>query len=166
MARIFTFTAIIASALCFSSFLNFALASTALYVEGRVYCDTCRVEFETKISELISGATVKLECKNRENNTLTYAVEGVTDVKGVYRLPVEGDHEEDICEVRLMKSGMADCTEPFKSADRARILLTKNVGVVQPTRYANPLGFMKKEAYPECRNVLKDMGFVPLDVEV
>ncbi|KAF2286110.1 hypothetical protein GH714_010442 [Hevea brasiliensis] len=162
MARSFTFGTLIALALCFSSPLSFAMAS-GLYVEGKVYCDTCRVEFETKLSEFISGATVKLECKNSENNTITYAVEGVTGAQGNYRIPVEGDHEDDICEVRLIKSGMADCTEPFKSVDRARIVLTKNVGVVQPARYANPLGFMKKEANPECGNVLKDMGFLPLN---
>ncbi|OAY54790.1 olee1-like protein [Manihot esculenta] len=166
MASTFTFTALVASALCFFSLLSNALAASGLNVEGKVYCDTCRVEFETKISEMISGATVKLECKNRENNTLTYAVEGVTDNKGIYRLPVEGDHEEDICEVRLIKSGRADCSEQFKIVDRARILLTKNVGMVQTTRYANPLGFMKKKASPQCAQVLKDMGFVPIDVEV
>ncbi|EEF38957.1 Anther-specific protein LAT52 precursor, putative [Ricinus communis] len=163
MAKSFTFGALIASALCFSSLLSSALATAGLYVEGKVYCDTCRVEFETKLSEVIPGTRVKLECKNRENNTLTYAVEGVTDASGIYRLPVEGEHEEDLCEVKLIKSGKPDCAEAFKSVDHARVLLTHNVGVVQPTRYTNPLGFMKQKASPECGKVLQDMGFVPLD---
>lgn len=110
---------------------------------------------------------MKLECHDRDNNSLTFSAEGVTNDKGVYRLPVdEGDYEQDICEVKLIKSGMADCNEPFKTTDRARVLLTKNVGVVQSTRYANPLGFMKKEVNPECGEVLKSMGFVPLNVVV
>ncbi|KDP32532.1 hypothetical protein JCGZ_14735 [Jatropha curcas] len=161
MAKSFAFAGLIASALCFSSLFSYAFAGANMFVEGKVYCDVCRVEFETKLSEPIKGAVVKLECKIRENNTLTYAVEGETDPQGIYRLPVEGEHEEDICEVRLVKSGMTDCIEPFKSTDRARILLSQNVGVVQASRYANPLGYMKKEANPNCGQVLLDMGFLP-----
>ncbi|KAJ6886756.1 hypothetical protein NC651_027188 [Populus alba x Populus x berolinensis] len=163
MAQCFTVAAFVATALCFSSVLISAYAADYLDVEGKVYCDTCRVEFQTKISDAIPGAKVKLVCNNRENGTLTYTVEGTTDSSGTYRLPVAGDHEEDICEVRLVESSRADCNEPFKSVDSARILLTKNVGVVDNLRYANALGYMKKVAEPECAEVLKEMGFLPVE---
>lgn len=111
-----------------------------------------------------AAAKVKLVCNNRDNGTETYTVEGATDSSGTYRLPVAGDHEDDICEVRLVESSRPDCKEPFRSIDSARILLTKNAGVVDKTRYPSALGYMKKEAQPECADVLKEMGFLPLEV--
>ncbi|XP_050228855.1 anther-specific protein LAT52-like [Mercurialis annua] len=162
MAKIFfTFAALVASALCFSV----AFAVDGIYVQGKVYCDVCRVEFETKISEPILGTSVNLECKNRENNTVTFTAEGTTDAEGIYKIPVVGDHEDDICEVRLVKSGRVDCSETFKTVDRARVLLTNNGGVVQKNRFANSLGFMTAKASPNCGKTLQDMGFLPLEVE-
>ncbi|XP_011006522.1 PREDICTED: olee1-like protein [Populus euphratica] len=161
MAKSFTIAAFV---LCFSSLLISAYAADYLNVEGKVYCDPCRVEFQTKISEGIPAAKVKLVCNNRDNGTETYTVEGATDSSGTYRLSVAGDHEDDICEIRLVESSRPDCNEPFRSIDSAKILLTKNAGVVDKTRYPNALGYMKKEAQPECANVLKEMGFLPLEV--
>ncbi|KAB5521383.1 hypothetical protein DKX38_025702 [Salix brachista] len=161
MAKCFTIAAFV---LCFSSFLISAYAVDYLDVEGKVYCDPCRVEFQTKISEGIPAAKVKLVCNNRDSGAETYTVEGATDSSGTYRLPVVGDHEDDICEVKLVESSRPDCNERFQSIDSARILLTKNVGVVDKTRYPNALGFKKKVAQPECTDVLKEMGFLPLEV--
>ncbi|XP_065864697.1 olee1-like protein [Euphorbia lathyris] len=151
----------ISIALCLSSFISIAIShSTPMYAEGKVYCDDCRVEFLTKLSSFIPGSTVKLECRSRTNNTLSYAVEGKTDEVGVYRLPVEGDHEEDICEVKLIKSGWANCTEIFNSRpEDARVLLTNNVGVLQASRFVNPLGFKTSLANHACGEVLQQMGF-------
>lgn len=50
--------ALIISALCVLAFAGSALAKggeTLFHVEGRVYCDTCKVQFETRISEGIEG---------------------------------------------------------------------------------------------------------------
>jgi hypothetical protein len=52
MAKSFTIAAFV---LCFSSLLISAYAADYLNVEGKVYCDPCRVEFQTKISEGIPG---------------------------------------------------------------------------------------------------------------
>jgi len=52
MAKSFTIAAFV---LCFSSLLISAYAADYLDVEGKVYCDPCRVEFQTKISEGIPG---------------------------------------------------------------------------------------------------------------
>ncbi|KAJ4821903.1 hypothetical protein Tsubulata_032191 [Turnera subulata] len=166
MAKSNAIAALIAVALCISSLLISAQAGhDFLFVEGRVYCDPCRVEFHTPLSEPLQGVNVRLDCRSRENGTLTYTEDGVTDPSGLYVLPVEGDHEEDICEIKLLSSPRADCNEQFSSTDMARILITKNVGVAENTRYANAIGFKSKVALPACDKVLTDMGFLPLPRE-
>lgn len=56
MAKTCAVAALIATIFCFSSFLNLAQAtSETFFVEGKVYCDTCRVQFETKISQPLAG---------------------------------------------------------------------------------------------------------------
>ena len=47
--------ALVSLAICLSSLLSFANAEDTFFVEGKVYCDTCRVEFETRLSEPIKG---------------------------------------------------------------------------------------------------------------
>ena len=108
-------------------------------------------------------AEVRLECRKRADGEVTYSIDGVTDKKGVYSLRVEGDHEEEICEVRAIKSTRSDCVDPMAGYEKARITLTKKNGLTSLARYANSLGFMKKEALPNCIEVLNELGFVPLD---
>lgn len=49
---------ILASALCFLSLLGFAYCETPrLFVEGKVYCDTCRAQFVTRVSHYINGSS-------------------------------------------------------------------------------------------------------------
>ncbi|KAJ8769168.1 hypothetical protein K2173_000943 [Erythroxylum novogranatense] len=151
-------------ALCFSSILGYAYAGMMM-VEGKVYCDNCRVEFETSLTQFIAGAKVRLECRARSNGTMTYEIDGLTDSTGTYHLPVSGDHEDEICEVKAVKSSRPDCSEQFKGDVPARILLTRNVGMVGKSRYANPVGFMTKEPHPDCTKVLEEMGFLPSEVE-
>ncbi|XWS16895.1 hypothetical protein CRYUN_Cryun33cG0020700 [Craigia yunnanensis] len=156
--------ALVSLAICLiSSLLCFAYAADTFFVEGKVYCDTCRVEFETRLSEPIKGVTVNLECRNRTEGSITYNQEAVTDESGKYRIPVEGDHEEEICEVSVIKSPREDCNEFMEAWKKARIVLTKNDGVCEPLRFANSLGFLKKEAVPGCAEILKEMGFLPLN---
>ncbi|GAV91921.1 14-3-3 domain-containing protein/Pollen_Ole_e_I domain-containing protein [Cephalotus follicularis] len=160
----FKATALVAIVLCFSSLLSFSYGSASdyLFAQGRVYCDTCRVKFETKLSENIKGAIVQLVCNKRETGELTYTINGVTDEQGKYSLPVTGDHEEEICEVHIINSPRQDCSELMKGRDRARVVLTKNNGVVEPTRYVNSLGFMRNEAVNGCEPVLRELGFLPM----
>ncbi|XVF88023.1 hypothetical protein PTKIN_Ptkin19aG0016100 [Pterospermum kingtungense] len=154
--------ALISLAICLSSLLGLAYAAgDTFFVEGKVYCDTCRVEFETRISEPIKGATVKLECRNRTTESITYSREAVANEAGKYSIPVEGDHEEEICEVIVVKSTRDDCNEPMEAWSRARVVLTSKDGVVQPVRYANGIGYMKKEAVSGCAEVLRELGFLP-----
>ncbi|TKY71833.1 Olee protein [Spatholobus suberectus] len=153
---------ILASALCFLSFLGLTYAQEHYIVEGTVYCDTCRVQFLTKLSEPIGGATVRVECSQVDNSkNVTFNEEAMTDSSGLYRVEVEGDHEEDTCQVVLVKSPREDCSEIDQDTylqKAARISITKNNGIVSPVRQANPLGFLKAERLPGCADLLQELG--------
>ncbi|OMO65298.1 Pollen Ole e 1 allergen/extensin [Corchorus olitorius] len=58
----------------------------------------CRAQFVTRISKYLSGAKMRLECRDREGGHLTYTSEGETNSPGNDELKVKGDHEE-VCEV-------------------------------------------------------------------
>ncbi|KAF8409039.1 hypothetical protein HHK36_005111 [Tetracentron sinense] len=155
---------LLATALCFFSLLGFAHCHSNLFVEGKVYCDTCRVQFETKLSKYLPGAKVHLECRNRNDGNITYTAEGECDDKSAYSIPVAGEHEEDICEVVLGKSNNPDCAGILPGRDRARVYISSNNGISSLVRYANSLGFIKKEALPECPEILKELGILPSEV--
>ncbi|KAG4204337.1 hypothetical protein ERO13_A04G041800v2 [Gossypium hirsutum] len=169
MAKVQQIT-LVSLAICLSTLLGFAAAANPeekFIVEGRVYCDTCRVEFETKISQPIKGASVKLECRNITNEKIaSHSQDVVTDEAGGYKIEVKGDHEDEICEVSLVKSPRADCNEPTEVWRKARVVLTKADGVSGTYRFANNLGYMKKEALPECKKVLTEMGYFELQDEI
>lgn len=44
-----------ASALCFFTLLHDVHGESQFFVEGKVYCDTCRAQFITKISDYVKG---------------------------------------------------------------------------------------------------------------
>ncbi|KAL5836847.1 hypothetical protein ACOSQ3_014016 [Xanthoceras sorbifolium] len=167
MAKTYTVAALVATvALCLAAIVGVAHAeekNDSLIVEGKIYCDTCRVQFKTSLSESIEGAKVKLVCRDRESEETKLELEGVTDKSGGYSLKVEGDHAEEICEVHLISSPKEYCKEITTDLNSARILLSTNDGVVEPIRRANALGFMKKEALDNCGDVLKDLGFLPVN---
>ncbi|CAJ1961900.1 unnamed protein product [Sphenostylis stenocarpa] len=153
---------ILASTLCFLSFLGSVCAKESYLVEGTVYCDTCRVQFLTKLSEPLEGAKVRVKCSQVDNvRNVTFNKETTTDKTGSYKMEVDGDHEEDTCEVILVKSPRTDCSEIDHEShllQAARISITKNNGIVSPVRQANPLGFLIKERLPGCPELLKELG--------
>ncbi|XP_052483530.1 anther-specific protein LAT52 [Gossypium raimondii] len=146
-----------------SSLLGFSHAKHGLLVViGKVYCDTCRVEFETKLSQPIN-AKVHLECKNRTDERIVYSKDAVSDKLGMYSIPVEGDHEDELCEVRLIESPRNNCNEMMESWRKARVVLTRRDGVTDLTRQTNNLGFKIKPEDVDtkaCVKVLEEMGFV------
>ncbi|XP_059440294.1 olee1-like protein [Corylus avellana] len=156
-----------AAALCFLSLFGFAYCESRFFVEGKIYCDTCRIQFVTKLSTYMKGAKVALECRNREGGSLLYSSEAETDESGTYRLPVDGEHEEDICEVALKKSSDPKCSEVSKDPflkKSARVALTKNNGISSPIRLANPLGFLREKPLPECTETLRELGMTVDDI--
>ncbi|KAL6843454.1 hypothetical protein ACP4OV_026776 [Aristida adscensionis] len=144
--------------------LFYVMADTAVatdapdyLIQGRVYCDTCRAGFETNVTEYIKGAKVRLECKHFGTNVVERAVDGVTDETGTYKIELKDSHEEDICEVVLVKSPLANCKEIEAQRDRARVVLTTNVGISDNLRLANPLGYFKDVPLPVCTGLLKQL---------
>ncbi|XP_058092674.1 olee1-like protein [Magnolia sinica] len=131
---------------------------TPSIVEGKVYCDTYRIRFKTRVSENIAGAKVRIECIDRSTGLMTYSIGGLTDESGTYWIPVEGDHQADICEVVAIGSNHPNCNEVDLGRDRARVLLTKNNGISSHSRYVNALGFMKKETLDVCPDIFKELG--------
>ncbi|PIN16566.1 hypothetical protein CDL12_10791 [Handroanthus impetiginosus] len=129
-------------------------------VEGDVYCDPCRVQFETELSKRLIGATVRLECRNLDTNAVTFTKEAVTGANGHYSLQVEGDHENDSCEVSVVKSPREDCSTPMDDFDKAKIVCSDNTGMHSTVRFANPIGFMTKTALPQCGPVLYNLGIL------
>ncbi|OIV91979.1 hypothetical protein TanjilG_06607 [Lupinus angustifolius] len=154
-------TIILVSALCFLSLFDSAYCKDRFFVEGLVYCDTCRIQFITKLTEFLEGATVRMECKEENGGKVTFSKDAVTDSSGSYKVEVDGDHEEDICEVKLIKSPRPDCSEidtEFHLEQSAKVSITKNNGIVSNVQSANPLGFLRKKRLPACAEVLKDLG--------
>ncbi|XP_019176533.1 PREDICTED: anther-specific protein LAT52-like [Ipomoea nil] len=158
--------ALVSAAICFLAFAGFAAGKPGekFTVEGRVYCDNCRVQFETKISESLKGAVVRLDCKNLKTEKETYTEEVTTAANGNYSLVVEGDHEEAICDVTVVKSPREDCKETVPSLDKSEVLCSENAGIHSVVRYANPLFFMPAKPDPRCKKVLADIGYIPTDL--
>ncbi|EEF48468.1 pollen-specific protein C13 [Ricinus communis] len=124
-------------------------------VEGRVYCDTCRAGFETSKTTYVAGAKVRVECKDRKTMELVYSKEGTTDSTGTYRIHVDEDHQDQLCDAMLVSSPQHDCMKPSSGRDRARVILTNNNGIVSNKRYANSIGFMKEDAMSGCFELLR-----------
>ncbi|KAF8667009.1 hypothetical protein HU200_053180 [Digitaria exilis] len=125
-------------------------------VTGRVYCDNCRAGFETNVSHNIAGATVQMECRHFETQQLHDKAEATTDAGGWYRMDIGQDHQEEICEVMLLKSPEPDCAEIERFRDRSRVPLTRNNGMEQNSvRYANPIAFFRKDPLPSCGEILR-----------
>lgn len=129
-------------------------------VQGKVYCDPCRIQFPTKISYPVPNTKVILRCRERESGVETAKMEGTSDANGMYSLTATGDHEEEICEVRVTESPDGKCPEVMDDESSARVSLTDKNGVRGNTRMANPIGFMVKDIDPRCKEILAEIGIM------
>ncbi|XP_004299638.1 PREDICTED: pollen allergen Phl p 11-like [Fragaria vesca subsp. vesca] len=106
---------------------------------------------------LLIGATVRVECKDKSGVSLRYSKEGTTDSTGTYRIVVDEDHEDQICDAILVSSPQKSCSEATPGRDRARVILTGYNGIASNNRFANAMGFMRTEALSGCAQVFKQM---------
>ncbi|KAI3682668.1 hypothetical protein L1987_82819 [Smallanthus sonchifolius] len=127
-------------------------------VQGKVYCDPCRIQFPTKLSYPVPNTKVVLRCRERESGTETTKIEGKSDANGMYNIAATGDHEEEICDVRITESPDSKCPEVMDDESSARVSLTDKNGVRGKIRMANPIGFMVKEIDPRCKEILAEIG--------
>ncbi|KAI3801040.1 hypothetical protein L1987_29141 [Smallanthus sonchifolius] len=128
-------------------------------IQGKVYCDLCRIQIQTKISYPLANTKVTLVCHKAENDEESYRVEGSSDDKGKYILNVVGDHAEEICEIIVSESPDPNCPELMDDENNVRVSLTNKHGIKGKGRYANPLGFMVTNADPRCKEALDELGF-------
>ncbi|KAM1597747.1 hypothetical protein PS2_032617 [Malus domestica] len=61
----------------------------------KVYCDTCRAGYETKVITYIAGAKVRLECRDKSGMALVYTKEGTID--SIVSLCKENELRVKIC---------------------------------------------------------------------
>ncbi|XP_028756118.1 pollen-specific protein-like At4g18596 [Neltuma alba] len=165
---------VLASAICFFSFFASSHGQddrNHFVVHGTVYCDTCNVQFVTKLSAPMAGAKVKLQCVDFANEkNVTLSKEATTDEKGSYSIEVEGDHAEEDCEVTLISSSRSDCAKLDSDKhlnQAAKVSITNDNGLIHsPDRIANALGFMKDQPLAECAQVLKELSLNPDGTEI
>ncbi|KAK7275743.1 hypothetical protein RIF29_16865 [Crotalaria pallida] len=124
-------------------------------VKGRVYCDPCRVGYETPITTYIPGAVVILQCKDKITNNIVYNKLGKTDSSGTYTILVDAHQENQICEAKLVSSPKHDCIEATPGRDRSRVILNRFNGIATDDRFVNNMGFMTKEVASGCARILR-----------
>lgn len=109
----------------------------------------------------VAGAGVELKCRSRDNDTETYSAKSQTDETGSYEITVDGDHQDDICEVNTVLSPDPTCVQQPPEISSARVTLAENTGMESNVRFANPIGFRGDKALPDCVNVLQDLDLNP-----
>ncbi|KAL9462012.1 hypothetical protein AB3S75_000077 [Citrus x aurantiifolia] len=100
----------------------------------------------------LSGAHVRIECKDRNNLNLKYSVDGETNSTGTFNIHVDGDHQDQICYVKLLTSPLADCKTADPGRASSQVILTRSNGAVSNLHFTNALGFLKNQPlafYPE-----------------
>lgn len=86
---------------------------------------------------------------------LLYSKEGKTDSTGTYKISVTEDHENQLCDALLVSSPQSDCATVSPGRERTRVILTNYNGIASENRFANAMGFTKKEPAAGCADVLK-----------
>lgn len=102
-----------------------------------------------------TGSKVRVECKHRKTNKITYSVDGVTNSQGEYNILVNRDCGDDVCDVVLVESSDKTCNIPNAGRDRARVALTRNNGMTSDVRYANNMGFLSNQPLSACTQILQ-----------
>lgn len=96
-----------------------------------------------------------MECKDRNTAEVVYTKKGVTDSTGKYEILVNEDHADHICNAKLVSSPHPDCKEATPGRDEARVVLTRNNGIVSDDRFANSIGYMKNVPEAGCTEILR-----------
>ena len=136
-------------------------ADNCFFVEGEVYCDTCRAGFVTNVTTPIQGAKVRLECRHfmTAAGTVERSAEGLTDAAGNYKIELKDNRgSEEVCAVRLISSPVPGCGEVEKGRDSAPVTLVAGAGLATKVRRASSLGFLKTEPLPNCGKILSDLA--------
>ncbi|XP_013612272.1 PREDICTED: protein DOWNSTREAM OF FLC-like [Brassica oleracea var. oleracea] len=118
-------------------------AGTPFHIEGCVYCDTCRFGFETILTKYITGAKVKIVCKDSVTLKSEVVGEAVTGRRGRYRVAVKGDRQDQQCLAVLVNSPISNCQFPDPGRNTATVILTRSNGIASTRHFANAMGFFR-----------------------
>ncbi|KAK4255886.1 hypothetical protein QN277_008822 [Acacia crassicarpa] len=152
---------IVSAALCFSAHGY----NNTYNIQGRIYCDPCRLQQETRTSIPLKGVKVILQCKPIESGSVTYTNTGITDQNGMYIIPMEGDHKSDHCEILTDQTTHPSCSETVATkGDRVTVLMNTDVSSFS-TYFVRPLGFMSKELDPRCVQMVKEYDIFNIKVD-
>ncbi|CAL0318582.1 unnamed protein product [Lupinus luteus] len=132
-----------------------SLTMNPFIVKGRVYCDPCRLGFETPITTYIPGAVVILQCKDKITNKIVYKKLVSTDSSGSYTITVDAFHENQICDAKLVTSPVHHCNEPTPGRDQSPVILNRQNGIITDHRFVNNIGFITKEVASGCAQILR-----------
>ncbi|KAK9085943.1 hypothetical protein Sjap_026354 [Stephania japonica] len=125
------------------------------HVHGKVVCDTCCAGFETTATTPVKGATVRLECKNRDTMEVVYSDVKKTNGNGAYEFTVLEDHEDQLCQTVLVSSGEKECSKILAGRERANVVVTNNNGIISSDRFANNLVAVRNQPMSGCAQVLQ-----------
>nr|GMC60125.1 protein DOWNSTREAM OF FLC-like [Ipomoea batatas] len=154
MARFLALFALCSLAAAAAAIATATVSDKPFLVKGKVYLDTCNCGFETTATKYLPKSHVRLECKKRDSDAVTYTANAVTNSQGEYSILVNGDRGDDLCDVVLVKSSDPLSGKPDSGRDRARVILSRNNGLVNDVRFANNLGFTTKQPLASCAQVV------------
>ncbi|CAN6845637.1 unnamed protein product [Brassica oleracea] len=105
--------------------------------------------------KLCTGAMVKLVCKNRKTMEEIYTNVAVSNMHGKYMFVVHNNHNDEMCDVMLVKSSDKGCSEISKGREQARVILNHYNGITEQIRHANNMGFGKDVTDVFCYELIK-----------
>ncbi|MQM22648.1 hypothetical protein Taro_055703 [Colocasia esculenta] len=82
--------------------------------------------------------------------------DGVTDSKGKYKIKVDGEHDDEICELVLVSSSESMSAMPLTDRDRSCVVLSHANGVISNKHIANNLGFRRVAAMDGCSEIMRE----------
>ncbi|MCE3049503.1 hypothetical protein HAX54_045039 [Datura stramonium] len=80
----------------------------------------------------VTCARVRLVCRDIVTEQVKYEAEALTDKNGKYTIAVVGDHENELCDVEVVKSPREDCKDPAIGFENSRVVCSGNVGMHNP----------------------------------
>lgn len=84
-----------------------------------------------------------------------YSKQVRTDSSGTYKFFVDETEENQICDVKLVSSPLADCKEPTPGRDQSRVILNRFNGIDTNDRFVNNMGFMTKGVASVCAEIFR-----------
>lgn len=103
----------------------------------------------------VTGAKVRIVCKDRVTLKSEVVGEAVTGRRGRYRVAVTGDRQDQQCLVELVQSPMPGCDVADPGRSTATVILTRTNGAASTRHFANAMGFFRDQPHRGCAALRK-----------